>query len=107
MAGRAQDGAKRKMLRIALLSEEYKDASDRDVAKDFGCSKGLVGAVRREMIAQGEIEPPKSSRRFTSEEQYQPGQSARGGYVYDERGKVIRDIEWKKRQAKAKKKKSQ
>lgn len=101
MAGRAQDVAKRKLLRIALLSDEYKRASDRDVAKDFDCSKGLVGAVRREMIATGEIEPPESSRRFAPEEQYQPGQSARGGYVYDERGQVIRDTEWKRRLAKA------
>lgn len=104
MAGRAQDTAKRNMLRVVLASDEFKDASDRDIATAMGCSKGLVGAVRRQMIAAGEIKPPTGLKHVYFEV-YKAGQSARGGYVYDANGHVVREDVWKRKQAKIKRQK--
>jgi len=76
-------------------------------------SRQLVAAVRREMIAEG-VHPARMEivRKFDHAAMapahtydwvgYQPGASARGGYVYDENGQIIRRSEWLRRQRQAK-----
>ncbi len=98
MSSQSPDQTKRAVIRKAFATEEYQRMSDREVSAKLEYSRGLVSSVRREMIAAGEHPPyerPKNARPGA----YKPGQSARGGYVYDEAGKTIRISEWERRQA--------
>ena len=105
MSGSAKDMKKRAIVRKMLKAKRWQVESDRSVAAEAEVGRGLVTMVRREMIGLGEHpqwEPRGSIQ--SSRDHYKPGQSARGGYVFDEAGKVIREIVWLKRQAMLRKK---
>lgn len=97
MSSQHPDAKKRAVIREAFGEEAFKVMSDRQVAAKLGYSRGLIGSVRREMIASGE-HPPYERRKNSRPGAYKPGQSARGGYVYDEQGKTVRISEWERRQ---------
>ncbi len=103
MAGGRPDERLRKRIRDLLTQKKWQEESDRAVARYLDCSKGVVGLIRRRMIAEG-LHPAKMASKHQPEgaEAYKPGASARGGYVYDETGRVIQKTEWLKRQRRAK-----
>lgn len=109
MAG-TPNQAKRAIVRRYLMSEEGRTASDNEAAKQCLVSRILVVTVRRQLIAQGLLPgvreiPAGRSGKGVIEFQYKPGSSARGGYVFDERGRAIQKGEWEKKQ-RAKKRKA-
>lgn len=111
------DKTKRLAVRGLLVQERWQRASDRDVAREAGVSRQLVGAVRWEMICEGSHPPHTPSHNPWAAEPtpipgaYRPGGKVRGGYVRGPDGTVIRDTEFerlkkqaaRKRLAKAKK----
>ena len=84
------------MVREAILADKSRKKSDRELAKKGNFSKGLVGLVRRQMIAAGEL-PLNQKHKNARPGDYTPGQSARGGYVYDKSGNVITVSQWEQR----------
>ena len=102
MAG-VPDLKKRADLKKLLALKRWQGESDRAVAAAAKCSKNLVAQVRRQMIAAGVI--PERGRRDRETgvsvgwPGYRPGASVRGGYVYDEAGRPVRDVVWLKRRA--------
>ncbi len=98
--------AKVKMqVRRFLRTKRGQEASDRAVATQFECSRQTVKKIRIALIAAG-LHPSVQTRKGRGDNpMYKPGASANGGYVFDENGKVIRELEWYLRQqAKLKKK---
>ncbi len=94
MAG-VKDQKKRLILKKLLRLKANRDKSDRDIATEAGVSRALVKAVRTEMIAAGllpKYERPEGGN--VRRDAYQPGASARGGYVYDDKGNVVREVDW-------------
>jgi hypothetical protein len=68
---------------------------DRDIALKASVSRALVKAVRTELSSAGELpkyERPEGGTVRT--DAYKPGASARGGYVYDDKGNVVREVDW-------------
>jgi hypothetical protein len=99
MAGRAKDTKKRAVLKKLLKTVKGRDLSDRDVAAACGCSRALVKAVRSELIGSG-LHPPVTSVKGTGERSiYKAGAAARGGYVYDESGQIVREVIYAGRKA--------
>ena len=99
-----RDDGKRAAVRKMLRLKKWQGESDRTVAKEAGVSNYLVGSVRRELIAAGHHptpEPSKTTGEVLAGRMYKPGTSARGGYVYDERGRTVRETVWLARQRKA------
>lgn len=93
---------KRGNVRRFLLTKEGQKSSDREAGVIVGVSKTLIATVRRELIAAG-LHPNRREQGIphTGDRPiYQPGSAARGGYVYDERGQVIREAVWQARQRK-------
>lgn len=88
------DNAKRENVRRYLLTKDGRKQSDNEVARQVGVSKVLVASVRRQLIVAGLLPFPTRSKFLGSRKVYQPGCSARGGYVFDERGRVIQKTEW-------------
>lgn len=93
------DNTKRNNVRRYLLTREGRKQSDNEVARQVGVSKVLVAGVRRQLIVAGLLPIPPRSKFLGSRKVYQPGGSARGGYVFDERGQVVQKTEWIERQA--------
>ncbi len=98
MAG-VPDLKKRAAVRAVLLLPKFQALGDRAVAVTLGVSKHLVTSVRRRMIFEG-VHPPRTHYLSAAGNEvewagYQPGSPARGGYVYDGRGNVVREDEWK------------
>jgi len=91
------DHAKRQRVRRFLRVKSNQELPDREVARQVGVSRQLVTEIRRQLIALG-LHPPRSHRHSCGLEGYQPGAKARGGYVYDEYGRVIPEVEWLLRQ---------
>lgn len=82
------------------------ELSDRAVAAECECSRTVVKSVRMELISIGEHPPITERTQWGHAPKYQAGAKGRGGYVFDETGKQIRETEWAKRKkaaAKAKK----
>ena len=98
MAG-TPDFRKRNEIRKKLKFKKYQEMSDREFARVEKCSKALVKAVRSELIASGVH--PNDRTRSDGSPAYQPGASVRGGYVWDDHGKAVRDVVWKARQRQA------
>ena len=94
------DTAKRKKVRAYLLTREGRKETDRGVARACNVSKVLVASVRRELIAAGRLPFPVRDKHLGERKVYQPGGSARGGYVFDEKGRAIRETEWNEQQEK-------
>lgn len=97
MAG-VKDLKKRSIIRKMLRLEKWQKESNCRIAAEAGVSVNLVAEVRRQMIAQGACAPP-ARHNHPNWTGYKPGASARGGYVFDEEGKVIREAVWLKMQA--------
>lgn len=103
-------------IRVLLVqmfrAKKWQEASDRAVAGKAGCNRCIVRQVRARLIAEGR-HPPKNADQPRLDDDgkpiqgfipaYKPGAVARGGYVYDETGKVVRETVWLKRQAVRKK----
>lgn len=103
MAG-MKDMKKRAAARKLLKLKKWQAKSDREVAAEAGVNRSIVTAVRREMIAVGEHPDfHAGERNGTRPGDYQPGAAVRGGYVFDEQGRSVREIVWMKRQAARKK----
>jgi hypothetical protein len=102
MAG-AKDMKKRAAVRKLLKLKKWQAESDRSVSTEAKVSRTLVTAVRLEMIALGEHPRIEEGRPGFRSDAYQPGASARGGYVFDEQGRTVREVVWMKRQAARKK----
>lgn len=97
MAG-VKDTKKRAVLKKFLKLKKHHELTDRDVAKQCECSRALVKVVRCELIAAG-LHPPITHDQQTGRPAYRPGASARGGYVYDEAGRVVREHAYLSRKA--------
>lgn len=93
------DKAKRENVRRYLLTEEGRASSDTAAAKECGVSRQLVASVRRRMIVAGE-HPAAREVHSLGMFRYRTGSSARGGYVYDERGRAVQRVEWLRRKKK-------
>lgn len=101
------DRTKRMAVRHLLLQEQWANASDREVAREAGVSRQLVGAVRRLMMAAGEVSEKKVAPHtpgHVSDRLYKPGTAVRGGYVYDDDGRPVRDTVYAAKQAAKKRK---
>lgn len=85
MAGNVKDQVVRKAVRKLLLARENRDCSDREVAKLAECHRSIVREVRSLLVAEGRLPKPKH---------YVAGASARGGYVFNERGRQVRETTW-------------
>lgn len=97
MAG-TKDFAKRSLVRKLLKTKRGREMSDREAGRELGYSRALVTAVRLELIAAG-LHPPVTGRKYAGDREiYRPGASARGGYVHNGQGQIIRDSLWKSRQ---------
>ncbi|AWM38694.1 hypothetical protein GobsT_31170 [Gemmata obscuriglobus] len=97
MAGHKNLGL-RLRVRKFLRSKKNQSLSDRDVAKECGCSRPVVKSVRLEMIAAGLHEPISERTQGGHDPVYKPGAVARGGYVYDADGNTVRIDKWVERQ---------
>lgn len=100
MPGGKPDPAKRANVRRLLLTQSGQEMSDSEAARQCGVSKILVGTVRREMIAAGLH--PAGPRHVAhggpgGMTQYIPGAKVRGGYVFDEKGQIVTELEWLQR----------
>ena len=92
--GGVQDKTKRKRVREYLLTKKGREETDRAVARECGVSKVLVASVRRELIAAGRLPFPVRDKHLGERKVYQPGASARGGYVFDEMGRTVQKMVW-------------
>ena len=92
---------KRAKVRKMLRSKCWQESSDRALAQAAEVSKNFVAQVRRELIGLG-MHPPRDEE-GDARYKYKPGAAARGGYVYGEDGRVIRETEWLRQQAAKKK----
>lgn len=95
MAG-VRDQQKRAAVRKLLRTKGGRSSSNHQIAREVGCSKTLVGEVRRQMIFDGS-HPPIAAVEFNHPRQTPactPGSKARGGYVYDERGRVVPELQY-------------
>jgi hypothetical protein len=95
MAG-AKDYRKRTWVRKHLQTKDGRTSSDRKVAEAFAVSRALVKAVRVELIASGLHPTVKSVKFAAGRDLYQPGQTARGGYVFTHEGKIVPIATWKR-----------
>lgn len=94
-----RDELKRAKVRRMLRARKWQEASDRMLSAEAGVGRFLVRSVRAEMLAAGLIQPPPAQPQngYTEEQAaaaYRPGAAARGGYVFDENGKVVLKAEW-------------
>ena len=83
MAGRNEQV--RAELRKVLLSREHRGKSDTAIAAAMGCHRSIVRQVRGRLIAQRRVPVPP---------RYKAGAVVRGGYVLNERGKVVKELDW-------------
>ena len=86
----------RRRVKRVLLTKWGREASDRDVAGKVECSRSVVTSCRMELRAAGLL-PDEPLFRVPGHPSHLPGTSARGGYVYDESGRTVREVEWLKR----------
>ena len=98
MAG-FRDNTKRAKVRRHLMRKGSQKESDRAVARALGVSKVLVTSVRRELLAAGLVPFPEPDKHLGNRKVYQPGASARGGYVFDDHGRVVQKEHWNEEQA--------
>lgn len=90
-------------IRRLLRSKKWQEASDREISKEVGCARQVVKRVRMSLIAAGK-HPSVQTRKGRGENpMYQPGQAASGGWVWDENGKMVRELEWYLKQQKKRK----
>lgn len=101
MAGGVRSEEKRDKIRKLLLKERWQQESDTVVAREAGCSRWLVSAVRICMLAAGEhppmseIEPARKMRRG----EYPAGRKVRGGYRQLADGSTVSEREFLFRKA--------
>lgn len=80
MAGQKNQGIRR-LLRVWLLTDDARELSDTKAAAEVGCHRLIVTEVRRQLIAAGKL---------PARPEYKAGGAARGGYVWDARGRMVR-----------------
>lgn len=93
------DNEKRAKVRRYLMRKGSQTESDRAIARALAVSKVLVTSVRRQLASDGLIPWPVPDKHLGGRKVYQPGASARGGYVFDNRGRVVQKSEWLEKQA--------
>ncbi len=96
-----RDETKRAKVRRMLRAKKWQAASDREVARGAEVGRFLVRSVRGELVAAGLIPRPEPGP-YTPEsvqgKLFRPGTVARGGYVFDELGKVVPKEAWLRKQ---------
>lgn len=100
MAGHP-DKEKRRKVRKYLLTKAGQRTTDRGAAKELGVSKNFVASIRRQLLADGLVPFPDAEdlKYLGHREVFKPGATARGGYVYDERGRVVEKAYYLAKQA--------
>lgn len=86
-------------VRAACKRKDMLEASDRDIAKAAGCSKGVVRRVRTGLIAAGIV--PQPPAHFGKTHQKKPVH-IRGGYLLLPSGRVVNELDYLKAKAKRK-----
>lgn len=88
------DNTKRARVRKYLMRKGAQKESDRAIARALGYSKVLIASVRRQLAADGVIPWPEPDKHLGNRSAFKPGASARGGYVFDDRGRVVQKAVW-------------
>lgn len=88
------DREKRARVRKHLMTKTGQSESDNEAARVLGVSKVLVTLVRRQLLADGLVPFPEKNKHLGDRDFYQPGASARGGYVFDDKGRVVQKSVW-------------